>query len=92
MNKRKKTRNTLVELNINDDYEMLKKMCCLSIGKSIDYVMDRNSTCIKISKAIMQGREVINACTNMLRAISIKFDRSCDKNAACLPMIGINEE
>ena len=40
----------------------------------------------------MQGRDVIKVCTNMLRATSIKCDRSCNKDTKHLPTIGINEE
>ena len=54
--------------------------------------MDSNRMCIKMSKAITQGREVIKACTDILRAMSIKCDRSCNNHAKHLPMIGINEE
>ena len=74
LNKRKKIRNILVELNIDNDYQILKKIYCLSIGKSIDSVMDSNRICLKISKAIMKGREIINICTNMIRVISMKYD------------------
>ena len=72
---RKKTKNTEVELNIDEDCEMLKKIYCLGIGKKMYEVMDVNCTCIKISKVIIQGAEMLNVCGHMPRVISIKCNR-----------------
>ena len=42
--------------------------------------MNSNYICLKISKAIIQGREIINICTNMIRAILMKYDRDYNNN------------
>ena len=46
-------------LNIDDNYEMLKKTHCLTIGKRMDEMTDRNRTCVKTSKIIMQDEETL---------------------------------
>ena len=57
--KEEKTNNIVVELNIDKDYEILKKMHYLAIGKQVDSAMDSNRMCIKISKVIMQSTEIV---------------------------------
>ena len=66
---KEKTKNVEVELNIDDNCEMLKKIYYLGIGKKIDEVMDINRTCVKMSKVSMKGAEILNVSRHMLRTM-----------------------
>ena len=74
LNKRKKIRNTLFELSIDDDCEMLKKMCCLSIGKSIDFVLDSNCMRVKVLKSIEKQLKCVLTCLGKRQSNAIKVE------------------
>ena len=60
----------MLSLNIDDDFDFLKGMCCVSKGTHLSDVVETRSLCVKIMKELVpdDGTES-QTCRNMERSI-----------------------
>ena len=63
-------------LNIDDDFILLKKMCCIEIGKPSSDAVETRSFSVKIVKELVPDNESeLNVCHRAKRSKFLKCDK-----------------
>ena len=83
--------NVSYNLTIDENYIDLKKMHCITIGKSIEAVPDSPRASIDIYASIMNQRQTLNVCKNMLRTIRSKYQRMFDDQTIEEDVVKVSE-